>query len=151
MPTTLGTKPRYNPTTPSAARVFLYTSTNPANCLCPPLPALFASAERRVRALSKSVSGVDSFSTDDLLIERVHKDGGRCPCSCTTHHVAGDPEREALSFLEIEHLFEGVFECEVEGLGGEVTQDVGPVATPNWVDSPLVPNIPTKASGFTHS
>lgn len=70
-------------------------------------------------------SGLDAFTFEAW--ERTYTTGGQ-----VTGHPLGVT---VLLLLEGEHLLELVAESEVQGLGREVTDDVGSVATPQGHDT----------------
>jgi len=70
------------------------------------------------------------------VVQGVDKQHGRGTGSTTGGQVTSHPPGVAITLLlETEHLLELVTESEVQGLGGEVTDDVGSVATPQGHDT----------------
>lgn len=69
--------------------------------------------------------------TSTGVVEGVDEEEGSGTSGTTRGKVAGHPPPVAVTLLlESEHGLVGVAESEVEGLGGEVTDNVGGVATP---------------------
>lgn len=71
------------------------------------------------------------------VVERVDKEEGRGTGGTTRGNVTGEPLPVAVRLLEAEQGLEVVLEGKVEGLGGEVTDDVGSVTTPERGDTLL--------------
>lgn len=70
------------------------------------------------------------------VVEGVDEEQGSGTSGTTGGQVAGHPPGVSVTLLlEAEHLLELVAESEVQGLGGEVTDDVGSVATPQGHDT----------------
>lgn len=63
-------------------------------------------------------------------IQRVDEGEGDGTSQTTGSHVSSEPDSVTVFFLFIEHSLEGILEGEVQGLSGEVSQDIGPVTLP---------------------
>jgi len=69
--------------------------------------------------------------TGSSIIERIDKQKGTGTSSTSRSEVTGEPFPIAVLFLaETKHTLELIFEGEVEGLGGEVSKNVGQVSSP---------------------
>lgn len=75
-------------------------------------------------------------------VERVHEAQGGGSGGTARRQVTGEvaPELGVLVYATEEHLLVLVFESEIEGLCGEVPDDVGEVTTPEWEQSLLLGN-----------
>jgi hypothetical protein len=68
--------------------------------------------------------------TGSGVVERVDEEEGRGTGSSTGSNVSGEPLPVALVLLETEQRLEVVLEGEVKSLGGEVSDDIGGVTSP---------------------
>lgn len=108
---------------------------------------LFNSPERKQLTRSQSLSvdidqTVELSGTTDLgrlvvvgetgsgVVERVDEQEGRSTSGTTGSNVSGKPLPVTLRLLETEQGLEVVLEGKVQGLGGEVSDDVGGVTSP---------------------
>jgi len=72
--------------------------------------------------------------TGTSIVKRVDEEKGRSTSGTTRSQVTGEPSPVTVSLLVlVEHTLELVLEGEVQGLSGEVTDDVSHVASPHGV------------------
>ncbi len=87
-------------------------------------------AVRQTVEVTLSVSDIRG-QTGTGIIERVHNDQASSSGSSTRGHLNKEKlPKLSLGVVSREHLLEGILEGKVEGLGGDVTDNVGQVSTP---------------------
>merc|ERR1719244_2132475 len=69
------------------------------------------------------------------VVKGVDEHEGESSSKSTAGNVGGEFPALAGVLGDGEDSLDGVFEGEVEGLGGEVTEDIGEISSPEWVDT----------------